>query len=68
MSAYAFVIRRAWGRGIPYVLSDYVHCTKFVSLDHLVGAAKQRWRDVDAELFRRLEIDCQFELGGLHNR
>ena len=32
-----------------------------------VGAAEQRWRDVDAELFRRLEIDYQFELGGLHN-
>jgi len=39
-----------------------MHCTNPVSLDHLVGAAEQRWRDVDAELFCRLEIDYQFEL------
>ena len=45
-----------------------IHRTKCVSLDDLVGAAEQRWRNVDAELFRRLEIDQQFERGGLHNR
>jgi hypothetical protein len=45
-----------------------MHCTKCASLDHLIGAAKQRWRDVDAELSCRLEINDQFELGGLHNR
>jgi hypothetical protein len=39
----------------------------FVSLDHLVGAAKQRCRDLDAELFCRLEIYCRFELGRLHD-
>src|SRR4051812_28979381 len=48
--------------------SGLMHCTRFASLDHLIGAAKQRWRDVDAELSRRLEINDQFELGGLHNR
>jgi hypothetical protein len=37
-------------------------------LDNLVGAGEKRWWDVDAELFRRLEIDYQLELGGLHNR
>src|SRR5450759_1632392 len=45
-----------------------MHWTKVVSLNHLVGADEQRRRDVDAELFRRLEIDYQFELGGLHHR
>jgi hypothetical protein len=25
-----------------------MHCAKFVSFDHLVSTAKQRWRDVDA--------------------
>ena len=39
----------------------------FVSLDHLVGAAEQRCRDLDAELFYRLEIYCRFELGRLHD-
>jgi hypothetical protein len=33
-----------------------MHCTNFVSLKHLVGAAEQRWRDLDAELFCRDEI------------
>jgi hypothetical protein len=37
-------------------------------LDHLVGAGEKRWRNFYAELFRRLEIYHQFELGGLHNR
>jgi hypothetical protein len=37
----------------------------FVSLDHLVGAAERRCRDLDAELFCRLEIYYQFELGRL---
>src|ERR1700676_1632665 len=36
--------------------------------DHLVGSGEQRWWDVDAQLFRHLEIDYQLELGGLHNR
>jgi hypothetical protein len=39
----------------------------FVSLDHLVGAAERRWRDLDAELFCRLEIYYQFELGRLRS-
>ena len=48
--------------------SGIMHCTNFVSLDHLVGTAEQRRRDLDAELLCRLEIYHQFELGGLHNR
>ena len=36
--------------------------------DHLVGAGEKRWRNLYAELFRRLEINHQLELGGLHNR
>jgi hypothetical protein len=36
--------------------SGLMHCTNFISLDHLVGAAEQRWRDLDAELFCPLEI------------
>ena len=50
------------------VTSGLMHCTNFVSLDHLVGAAERRWRDLDAELFCRLEIYYQFELGRLRNR
>src|SRR4029078_8624264 len=42
--------------------------SKRLLFDHLVGAGEKRWRDVDAELFRRLEIDYQLEFGGLHNR
>jgi len=58
-------------RGIRFALS--VHLTIFSgpalsSLDHLIGADEQRRRDVDAELFRRPEIDHQFEPGGLHHR
>ncbi len=34
--------------------SGLMPCTNFVSLDHLVGAAKQHWRDLDAQLFCRL--------------
>ena len=50
-------------------MSALCHKQKGASLfDHLVRAAEQGRRDVDAELFRRLEIDYQFELGGLHNR
>src|SRR5580765_4478968 len=42
--------------------------TRAASFDHLIGADEERCRDVDAELLRRLEIDDQIELGGLHNR
>ena len=37
-------------------------------LDHLVGTGKQRrWND-EAESFRRIEVDDQFELGGQQDR
>jgi hypothetical protein len=36
--------------------------------NHLIGAGEKRGWNVDAEIFRRLEIDHQFELGGLHDR
>src|SRR6476661_7110606 len=48
-------------------MNGLMHCTNFVSLDHRV-AVEQRWRDLNAELFYRLEIYYQFELGRLHNR
>src|SRR5580704_201121 len=35
--------------------------------DHLVGPGQHGRRDVDTKLFRRLEIDDQFEPGGLHD-
>jgi hypothetical protein len=38
------------------------------SLDHLVGAGKQRWRDRQAERRRGLEIDDDLELIGLLDR
>ena len=49
--------------GVSQTLPQPDSCTaqRFVSLDRLAGAADQRWRDVDAELF---PIDCQFELAG----
>src|SRR5262249_12440183 len=34
------------------------------SLDHLVGAGEQRWRDFELERFGGLHIDHQVELGG----
>src|SRR6267154_1061605 len=33
------------------------------SFDHLVGAHEQRWRHVEAERLRRLEVDHQFVPG-----
>ena len=38
------------------------------SLDHLVGEVEQRRGDFEAERPGGLEIDHQFELGGLHHR
>src|SRR5215467_4431330 len=38
------------------------------SLDHLLGAGKQRRRHSDAERPGSLEIDDQLDLGGLLNR
>jgi hypothetical protein len=38
------------------------------SFDHLVGAGEQRGRHGEAERFRRLEIDDQFQPGALLNR
>ena len=33
------------------------------SLDHLVGASEQRWRNVEPERLGRLEIEDELELG-----
>src|ERR1700686_2600634 len=38
------------------------------SLDHLVGGRQQRFRDGEAEGLGGLEVDDQFELGGLLHR
>src|SRR5436190_504690 len=38
------------------------------SLDQLVGAGEDRWRDREAERPGRLEIDHQLEGGRLHDR
>src|SRR5881396_2214643 len=38
------------------------------SLDHLVGARKQRRRHIEAECSRGHKIDDEFELGSLHDR
>jgi hypothetical protein len=37
-------------------------------LDHLIGDGQQRFRDGHAERLGRLEVDDQFELGGLLHR
>jgi hypothetical protein len=39
-----------------------------VSLDHLVGAGEERWRNVEAERLRCLKVDHQLELGRLLDR
>jgi hypothetical protein len=41
---------------------------KTLLFDHLVGAAKQRRRHLDAERFCCLEVDYQLELGRLLDR
>jgi hypothetical protein len=46
-------------------LADVSRCSKSRSLNHLVGAAKQRRWDFEAKGPRRLEIDDQFEMGRL---
>src|SRR5262245_6611150 len=38
------------------------------SLDHLVGAGEQRWRNIEAEGSCCLEVDDELELGGLNHR
>src|SRR5437870_5551081 len=38
------------------------------SFNHLVGAREQRWRHVEAERPRRLEVDDQLQLARLYNR
>ena len=38
------------------------------SLDDLVGAGKDRWRDREAESLRGLQIDDQLEIGRLLDR
>ena len=35
------------------------------SFDHLVGAREQRWRNIEAERLRGLEVDHQLEFGRL---
>jgi hypothetical protein len=36
--------------------------------DHLIGAGKQRWRDVEAERLGGLEIEDELEFGGPFDR
>src|SRR6185369_15937668 len=36
--------------------------------DHLIGASEQRWRHSEADRLSGLEVDDQFEFGGLLNR
>jgi hypothetical protein len=41
---------------------------RVVSLDHLVGARKQRGRNGETKRLRGLEVEDKFEFGRLHNR
>src|SRR4029077_7369193 len=38
------------------------------SLDDLVGAGEDRWRDGEAERLGRLQVDDKLDLGGLQDR
>ena len=38
------------------------------SFNYLIGDGKHRWRHLDAELSRRLQIDEELELGRLQHR
>jgi hypothetical protein len=54
--------KRTLKRRAQKVVSDWA---LDVSLDHLVGAQKQRLRDLDAERLGGLQIDDKRELGRL---
>src|SRR5262245_45287342 len=46
--------------------TDSCIAAKCVSLDHLVSARKQCWRDGEAERFRRPEVEEELDFCGLH--
>jgi hypothetical protein len=55
---------RASSQHVRYGPNSEVAC----SFDHLVRAGEQHRREGEAELFCRLQVDQELELGGLINR
>jgi hypothetical protein len=53
---------------LPPPLRGPLSVSRAASFDHLVGRGKQRPWDIEAERFRRLEIDRQFKFGRRLNR